>query len=260
MRGFSSFIPFTKMHGCGNDFVVVDCRNVSSSISNFDFPALARSMLDRHLGIGGDQLLLVCDSSLPSTARCTMRIFNTDGREAEMCGNGLRAVALFVSTEVGSSFVVDTLAGPRHVKVEDEGSVSVEMGEPKLFQKDAVPLLGHLWHKVSMGNPHAVTVVADVEKIDLVALGQAVEREWDCNVEIVELKSKSHCVARVWERSVGITMACGSGACAIFAALRSQNLVDDVLRVQFPGGELRISDNITMTGPAVTVFQGQWPV
>lgn len=165
------------MHGCGNDFVVVDCRRLRSVV---DFPNLARQMLERHVGIGGDQLLLVCESQV---ARCRMRIFNTDGREAEMCGNGLRAVGLFVHEEnKPSSFLVDTLAGvrtkspfvcvflkeqqSRHVTVRNDGLVSVQMGFSKL-EASSVLLRGHSWHRVNMGNPHCVAVVDNVDGIVL---------------------------------------------------------------------------------------------
>ncbi len=253
-------MKFVKMHGCGNDFVVVDARERHLAVS---WSELAPKLLARHTGIGGDQLLVVTRSA---SCAAGMRIFNTDGREAEMCGNGIRAVALFLR-DLGREFELETLAGPRRVFLEDvgeSGTVRVAMGRPRMDGCKEVEQ--QKWLLVNMGNPHAVAVIPGApEDFPLEAVGAAVERNLDCNVEVVHLLSRTKCVARVWERSVGLTQACGSGACALFAACRAEGLVDSVLEVYFPGGVLVMSckegdDTVYMTGPAVTVFHGEWPL
>ena len=252
-------MKFAKMHGCGNDFVVVDARERYGAV---EWGKLAPKLLQRHTGIGGDQLLVVTQSAVCAAG---MRIFNTDGSEAEMCGNGIRAVALFLR-ELGCEFELETLAGPRRVFVEDaeRGVVRVAMGRPRLDGLKEVEQ--QRWILVNMGNPHAVAIISGTpEGFPLEAVGAAVERSLSCNVEVVHLLSRVKCVARVWERSVGLTQACGSGACAIFAACRSQGLIDNRLEVFFPGGALLMpsqegDDAVFMTGPAATVFHGEWPM
>jgi diaminopimelate epimerase len=251
---------FVKMHGCGNDFVVIDARERHAGVK---WSELAPKLLDRHLGVGGDQLLVVT----PPSASCAaaMRIVNANGSEAEMCGNGVRAVALFLRG-LGREFEIETLAGPRRVFLEDadKGMVRVAMGRARL--DGSMEMEQQKWTLVNVGNPHAVALIPGIpESFPLEAVGAALERTLNCNVEVVHLLSRVKCVARVWERSVGLTQACGSGACAIFAACRAQGLVDAVLDVYYPGGMLTMTspegdDTIYMTGPAVTVFHGEWPI
>lgn len=252
----STSVSFSKYHGCGNDFVVVDGR-CGGGPSEAEWPDLAQRMLNRHLGIGGDQLLVVQHSSHDATAR--MRIFNADGREAEMCGNGLRAVALFLSRLQGvCELSLETLAGVKRVTVASEDDIRVEMGSARSAVRDAEGLF-----HVNMGNPHVVVFVPDPKCFDLGARGRELEQRFDANVEAVAVTDRSRVVARVWERSVGETQACGSGACAVFAAARSANLCDDTVAVAFPGGTLTIRSGpgggIVMTGPARHVFDGVWP-
>ncbi|MBH5328618.1 diaminopimelate epimerase [Eikenella sp. S3360] len=275
-------IKFTKMHGLGNDFMVVD------GISQRFDPAAApiAAWADRHWGIGFDQLLLVEASPLPE-AEFRYRIFNTDGSEVEQCGNGARCFARFVR-EKGLSrhdhIKVLTAKGLIVLHLTSDGLVTVDMGEPRLAAAEIpfVPAPGEaadaLLHEValgaetarlacvSMGNPHAVLPVADVDKAPVADWGAKLERHPQfperVNVGFMQVLDAHHIRLRVFERSVGETQACGSGSCAaVVAGIRLGLLArDGEVNVSLPGGDLRIewaaNNHVLMTGPAATVFEG----
>ncbi|MFN8534350.1 MAG: diaminopimelate epimerase [Dehalococcoidia bacterium] len=277
---------FAKMHGIGNDFVMVDARNQEA-----DWPALAERMCNRHFGVGGDGLILV----LPSDqADLRMRMFNPDGSESEMCGNGIRCYAKFVLDDgilpAGKDDLsVETGAGVLSLRVQRAGdeveSVTVDMGEPRL-RPEQVPVDASLVTGdrvlnyplevngltipiscVSMGNPHAITFVeGDLRDYPLDRIGPLVEHHpffpRRVNFEIVRVRDRAHLDVRVWERGAGLTLACGTGACATVVAARIHDLVDEEVEVCLPGGPLVIrwdSGPVLMRGPAELVFRGDWP-
>jgi diaminopimelate epimerase len=243
---------FVKMHGLGNDFVVVD-GGVAVS------PALVRSLCDRRFGIGADGLLQV---SFDSTGVC-MGYWNGDGSTAEMCGNGLRCVARrawdlgLVATQ---EFVVATPAGPKRVVVRD-ADVSVDLGPVTIG--DSIDIEGLRYECVDVGNPHAVTQ-ADPDLIDLSVIGSVVEThpqfQHGTNVEFYRWVGPGHLRMRVWERGVGETLACGSGMVAVAAVARRAATEMESITVEVPGGSAVVSfeDGVWLTGPAVTVFEGVW--
>lgn len=282
-------MKFTKMHGIGNDYVYLDCvRNPVPA----DPPALSRAVSDRHFGVGADGLILVCPSA---KADARMRMFNADGSEAEMCGNGLRCVAKFVydhgiarkprlAIETGRG----VLAVDLEVKHDKVSRVRVNMGEPILRSADIPttlagdpPVNAPLTVAgtrlevtcVSMGNPHAVAYVGDdffrTELRDLVAeVGRRVESAAEfprrTNVHFVKVHSPSEVTMRTWERGSGITLACGTGACAVCVAGVLTGHTGQKLLAHLPGGDLELewseADNhVYMTGPATEVFTGDWP-
>ena len=268
---------FTKMHGIGNDFILLD--GFDRGIP--DPEGLAIRLCDRHFGIGADGLILV----LPSNrADARMRIINSDGSEAEMCGNGLRCLGKFLY-ETGlcrkTPMRVQTLAGILTLELGtgDDGAVAqvtVDMGAPEFdparipvaAQSNAVTLevAGHRlrFFCVSMGNPHAVTFDLFPDDATFAALGPALERHpvfpRRCNIEFCRLDGDGAQV-RVWERGDGPTLACGTGACAVLAAGASQGLLPRQARIQLPGGALIVrwddDGHLFMTGPAETVFTGE---
>jgi len=267
-------IEFTKMHGLGNDFVVVDCRE--REIKNPE--KLAIKLCDRHFGIGADGLILVLPSS---KADFRMRIFNPDGSEPEMCGNGIRCFAKFVRDNGFDSnkFEVETLAGIIKPEMVD-GMVRVDMGEPILKPKDVpanfdgemavdkeLDIAGRKLRitAVSMGNPHAVSFVDDLEGFPTAEIGSKVELHptfpRKINVEFVQVLSNDVIKVAVWERGAGITLACGTGACAsLVASVLNKKISARKATVILPGGELYIewadNNHVYMTGPAETVFTG----
>ena len=277
-------MKFTKMHGTGNDFVLLDGR-----LEKQDWNTLAVAMCDRHFGIGGDGILVVQDSK---RADYQMRMFNPDGSESEMCGNGIRCFTkyLFDNSFVsknGDHSRIETLAGIRRVTYtrgkDGIDRVRVGMGEPILRPQDVPvaakgkgPILdhpltvdGHLVKVtcVSMGNPHAVAFLEQpVKEWPLETIGPLVEHDKffprRVNFEIVNVKDRSHVDARVWERGAGLTLACGTGACAVAVAAHLQNLVDDKVDVTLPGGTLQLewdgSGEVWLEGAAETVFEGTW--
>jgi diaminopimelate epimerase len=277
-------VRFTKMHGTGNDFVVLDGRTATS-----DWSKLAVAMNDRHFGVGGDGIIV----ALPSDqADLRMRMFNPDGSEAEMCGNGIRCLAKFAVERSlvpanRDDLTVETLAGTLTCEVRrDQAGVSavrVSMGRPHLDPWEIpvaveqsppvlglpVPLVDRTVNVtcVSMGNPHAVWFTEEsVPEFPLHAVGPLVEHHplfpRRVNFEIVNVVSRGSVRARVWERGAGLTLACGTGACAIAVAARLNGLTGDVTDVELPGGTLRIEwdgkGEVYLTGPAVEVFDGEW--
>ena len=273
---------FTKWQGCGNDFVLVN--GFREQIPD-DLAALSRRICDRHYGIGADGLILV----LPSEqADFRMRIFNADGTEAEMCGNGIRCFAGVVHDEGLSDkeeFTVETGAGilvPRLQLADGKlQGVRVDMGEPTLAG-DRIPVLGfgaaHVVEQpieaggetlsmtcVSMGNPHCVIFVEDAEAVPIEKLGPLLERHEafpkKTNVEFAEITDDSHIRMRVWERGAAVTLACGTGSCATLVAAALTGRTERAAEVQLDGGRLQIEwaedNHVYMTGPAEKVFAGR---
>ncbi len=261
---------FTKMEGLGNDYVYLDCTKTAPA----DLPQLSRQVSDRHFGIGSDGLICIFPSEI---ADFRMAMFNADGSQAEMCGNGIRCVGKFVYDKGltdKTELTIETLAGIKvlslTVKNGQVDMVTVDMGVPQLEEPRAVTYQGQEFHgfPVSVGNPHFVIPTSGVKEFDLSihaplsvpnpAFPQGV------NVEIVEVLAPDHVLMRVWERGSGETLACGTGSCATACACASQGLTGREVTVTLLGGDLHIrwdeADNhIYMTGPARTVFEGEWP-
>jgi len=261
-------IGFTKMHGLGNDFVVLDARE--RPIPEIDAVAAA-AIADRHTGIGCDQLILLEPSA---NADLRMRIFNADGSEVEACGNATRAVGLLH----GQAAQIETLGGILNV-APGAGGIAVELGRPR-FEWDAIPLAYPLdthampvaWEElvepiaVNVGNPHAIFFVPDCDAVDLARLGPAIENDplfpQRVNVNVATVVSRSAVRLRVWERGAGLTRACGTGACATAVGAMRRGLVEREVTVSLPGGDLTIAwrqdGTIVMTGPAAESFRGEF--
>ena len=278
-------LKFTKMHGAGNDFVVIDAIHQTINFS----PAQWQFIADRRFGIGADQMLVVERPSTPDLD-FRYRIYNADGGEVEQCGNGARAFVKFV-TEKGltdkRAIRVQTMAGVIEPMLEADGRITVNMGAPVLTPADvpfdANGLQGKaegsdtLWpldlsaaivwiSVVSMGNPHAVQVVADADSAALGSDGPLIEHHprfpKRVNAGFMQIVDRHHIKLRVFERGAGETLACGTGACAAAVAGIRRGLLDSPVRVTMRGGELSIAWNgqdqpVLMTGPAVTVFEGE---
>ncbi len=279
--GLPARIPFAKMHGLGNDYVYVATFNLDIAAPS----ELAIHISDRHFGVGGDGLVLICRSDV---ADFRMRMFNADGSEAEMCGNAIRCVGKYLfdnrhtdKTELS----IETLAGIRHlVLTVADGvvrTVRVDMGKPRLAPRDIplnadgesfinqpVEVDGKTWlgTAVSVGNPHLVVPVADVMALDLERIGPLFENlplfPKRVNTEFVQVNSADDVCMRVWERGSGETMACGTGACATLVACALNNLTGRRATVRLLGGDLHIEwaedDTIFMTGPATLVATGEY--
>lgn len=260
---------FTKMQGLGNDYVYLDCTKESPE----DLSALAIRISDRHFGVGSDGLICVCPSE---KADFRMRMFNADGSEGEMCGNGIRCVGKFVydkgltdKTEI----TIETLAGIKeiHLTVERERvlSVTVDMGIPEAENARMLEILGRKYEirPVSMGNPHAVTFLEGIDDLKLEEIGPHFENHPSfpnrTNTEFVEVLSPKLLRMRVWERGSGETLACGTGACAVLVAAALAGKSERSATIRLRGGDLQIrwdeaDKHIYMIGPAVTVFEGDW--
>ncbi len=275
-------IEFTKMHGLGNDFVVIDAINQAVELS----PEQVRFIADRHFGVGCDQLLLV-EKPVVEGAEFRYRIFNADGGEVQQCGNGARCFARFVYDRGMTSnkdIPVETAAGMIHLKLEDDANVTVDMGVPS-FEPKSLPFEpvdsgegDAEYHQlmvngekyaigaVSIGNPHAVLLVDSVDDAPVQTLGAAIEGHERfperVNVGFMEVMDRSHIRLRVFERGAGETLACGTGACAAAAIGIHNSLLDNTVQVELKGGCLTIrwagNDNtLLMTGPAQTVYEGK---
>jgi diaminopimelate epimerase len=308
-------LPFAKFHGAGNDFVVVDGRaaggrhHAEPALAT-DWPALARRLCDRHFGVGADGLLVAAPPSGAGAAQ-RMRMFNPDGSEAEMCGNGLRCFVRWLvergEVPPGTTLAVETGAGVLAVEAGLDGRIAAQMGPPMLRPAE-IPLAPRAAEGqpgdgpvlrlplrvpqgefeatcVSMGNPHAVVFVPDVAGIALEAVGPALERHpafpQRTNVEFCQVLSQDRLRVRVWERGAGITLACGTGACATVVAARLRGAVGPRVTVELPGGELEVAwpgapgapgmpaeagrldgrrslPPVVLRGPVVHVFDGAW--
>lgn len=253
-----------KMHGLGNDFVIIDSRGRSAVID----AQLARALGDRNRGVGFDQLAEIRDSE---AADIDLDFWNADGTVAGACGNATRCVAELILTETGKSEVaIRTRRGVLRARRAQNGQVSVNMGIPQLTWRE-VPLardvdLQHLPLPgdpvaVGMGNPHCVFIVEDAEAVDVAVRGAALEHDPlfpnASNVEFAQVRSRNEVRMRVWERGTGITLACGSGACATLVATHLRGLTERAVRIQLDGGWLELDwreDGVWMTGPTAHVF------
>lgn len=269
-------LKFTKMHGLGNDFIVIDAINQSVSLD----PATIRRWADRHFGIGFDQLLVVEKPGESGDFR--YRIFNADGGEVEQCGNGARCFARFVRDHDltrKNTIRVETACGIIMPTVEENGEVSVDMGIPR-FDPARIPFITQeraLTYPlnvndreieisaVSMGNPHAVQIVPDIDLAPVTSEGPAIESHpffpEKVNAGYMQIVDRTHIRLRVFERGTGETLACGTGACAAAVSGISRGLLDSEVQVTMRGGNLRIrwegeDQPVWMTGPAVSVFEG----
>ena len=287
----TAMVRFTKMHGIGNDYIYVN----GSEESVNDPAALARAMADRHMGVGGDGLILILPSQNGVEADLRMRMFNADGTESAMCGNGIRCVCKYahdhglskaqpmrIQTGTGVLTLEYTIGGDGTVD-----QVTVDMGEPILLLAEVPVDRRHLAGGdgpiyrfsvdeqtfeavfVSMGNPHAVIYVDDVEVVDLQRLGPKLETHPAfpnrMNVPFVRVADPNEVFMRTWERGSGTTLACGSGACAVCVAGVITGRTDRRLLAHLPGGDLDIrwderTNHVFMTGPAEEVFTGDWPL
>jgi len=273
-------LSFTKMHGCGNDFVLIDATGELQTWR--PNPEEAAFLLDRHFGIGGDQLLILYPSE---SADARMAIFNPDGAEVEMCGNGIRCCTLYMARHgltKKTDLRIETLAGLVRPVIEDE-CVRVDMGAP-ILDAARIPVQGFtgrvidapppdvdsdfalpLMSCVSMGNPHAVFFVDDVRAVPLEGIGEKVETHSAfprrTNVEFAQVLDRTTVRVRVWERGTGITLACGTGACGTVVAGILTGKLDAAVTVLLDGGELTVewpdhAGHVWMTGPAAEVFGG----
>ena len=272
-------IKFSKMHGLGNDFVVIDGMRQYVEFT----PEIIRALGNRHTGIGFDQLLLV-EPPEAAGADFRYRIFNADGGEVEQCGNGARCFVRFVHDQKltdKTAIVVETKRGIIHPRLEADGLVTVDMGQPR-FAPAEIPFESEtdaaeqslqladgttlIIGAVSMGNPHAVTLVADVDTAPVAEQGPQVESHTRfpqrVNAGFMQVLDRHNIRLRVYERGAGETLACGTGACAAVVSGIRRGLLDSPVRVQTRGGELSIAwggpgQSVVMTGPAVTVFTGE---
>lgn len=256
-------LPFLKVEGLGNDFLLIDLRPADSTIDIAALQARAPALCDRRTGVGADGLLLVLGPQRPDSAG-TMLVINHDGSRPEMCGNGLRCVALHL-TSGPDPLQVDTDAGPRLCHVRPNGEVEVDMGPAEALGDRLVA--GRRFAIFSLGNPHAVAFVGPDEDPEQLArtLGPIVETDPQfparTNVEFARREADGSLTLWVWERGCGITAACGTGACATLAAAVASGIADSDLpvRVQLPGGSLTVRlahGHVHMTGPARIVFRG----
>lgn len=277
-------MKFTKMHGLGNDYVYVDAtkEKIPDNISE-----IAKFISNRHLGIGSDGLILICKSDI---CDFKMKMYNMDGSEAQMCGNGIRCVGKYVYDKGlthKNKITVETLAGDKTLRLNiakgKVNTVEVDMGEP-ILEPNKIPvdiksdehIIKDLLIKaidktftftcVSMGNPHAVTLVNDVEKFNVAKYGSILENDIHfperANIEFIEIIDDRTIKMRVWERGAGETFACGTGACAVAVASIINKLVEREVTVKLLGGDLEIkwnkeNNHVYMTGPATTVFEGE---
>ena len=271
-------IKFSKMHGLGNDFVVLDGIRQSVTLT----PAQFRYLADRHFGVGCDQILLVEKAGSPEVD-FRYRIFNADGGEVEQCGNGARCFVRFVHDQGLTDkreIRVETMSGVISLRLESDGKITVDMGIP-IFEPAKIPFISPTADlvqlltigdedvaitAVSMGNPHAVQVVADVDSAPVAAQGPLIEVHprfpQRVNAGFMQIVGRQSIRLRVFERGTGETLACGTGACAAIVAGMARGLLDSPVRVVMRGGELTIAwggkgSSVLMTGPAVTVFTGE---
>lgn len=279
-------LPFSKYHGLGNDFILVDNRHQSLPLLT---PQQAVSLCDRNFGIGADGVIFALPGELGTDY--TMRIYNSDGSEPEMCGNGIRCLAKYLEyldTQADNppalphSYTISTPAGNIVPTLQSNGQITVDMGEPRLLAEDIPTTLAATNENVinhpltvgdtpysvtciSMGNPHCITFVEDTDAVSLAAIGPLFEKHavfpQQINTEFVQVIRANYLKMRVWERGAGATLACGTGACATLVAAVLQGRCDRKATVELPGGPLQIewstvNNHVYMTGPAVLVFVG----
>lgn len=277
-------IEFTKYHGLGNDFILIDNRQSREPLLTSE---QAVQFCDRHFGIGADGVIFALPAETPG-ADYKMRIFNSDGSEPEMCGNGIRCLARFLADLKAPSnslakYQIETLAGIITPELQPDGQVTVDMGSPRLTAAEipttlvagdlkaidrTLEVAGQTWSVtcVSMGNPHCITFVDDVAKISLETIGPEFEHHpafpQRINTEFIQVVAPDYLKMRVWERGAGITLACGTGACASLVAGVLTGRCDRKATIELPGGPLviewsQLNQKIYMTGPAERVFTGQ---
>ncbi len=272
-------IEFLKMQGLGNDFLVFDAPPAAAEDALN--PDQLRALADRHTGVGFDQALML-EPPRDSNSRVFYRVFNSDGTEVEQCGNGARCIAALMyerSPQLGRELVMGSAGGTVHARVREDGLVSVDMGTPN-FDPRSLPMLAEAEAStyslsvdgaqieigaVSMGNPHAVLRVPDVKAAPVARIGPSIEHHSSfpkrANVGFMQIVGRDHIRLRVFERGVGETLACGTGACAAVAVGRRLGLLDENVRVDLPGGTAMVSwrgegEHAWLTGPATTVFTG----
>jgi diaminopimelate epimerase len=273
-------LRFSKMHGAGNDFVVIDLRDGTPPPD----AALASRMADRHLGVGCDQILTI-EKPRSAGAVASYRIWNSDGSASQQCGNGARCVAAWLVRDGvarGNSFRVDSPLATHEVERLQGDRYSIAMGVPQ-FDPAKIPLAGFAsmqdgyeialdgktigFGAVSMGNPHAVVEVQDIDTAPVATLGPALQSSavfpQSANIGFAQVVARDKLRLRVFERGVGETLACGSGACAAAAVLMRRGKLDRAATVSLPGGDLQISwpddaAEVIMSGPAAFVFEGEW--
>ena len=272
-------IEFLKMQGLGNDFLVFDAPAPVAD-ARFDSDLL-RALADRHTGIGFDQALML-ESPRDAQCRVFYRVFNSDGTEVEQCGNGARCVAALLyarAPQLGRELIMGSLGGHVHARVREDGTVSVDMGIPN-FDPQSLPMravpesptyslevdgIAHEIGAVSIGNPHAVLRVPEAAAAPVARLGPSIEKHANfprrANVGFMQIIDPRHISLRVFERGVGETLACGTGACAAVAVGRRWGLLDEIVQVDLPGGTATVSwaglgQHVWLTGPATTVFTG----
>ncbi len=274
----NELIPFVKMQGTGNDFIIIEREHVK----HVDINSYSRFLNDRHFGIGGDGLIIIDKSN----DLYKMTMINPDGSEA-MCGNGIRCFALYLLKKgfiSGNEFKVDSIAGVKSIKYEDRNGrdyFSVNMGVP-ILERSLIPVAGtgpspvlnlevqadgkdYLATCVSMGNPHTVIFLNSYENIDVHIAGAQIEQNpifpERTNVEFIKVVDRNNVMMRVWERGAGETLACGTGTCAAVVASNLQGYVDDFVKVNVPGGIVEINysgKDVIMTGEAAVVFEGNF--
>lgn len=278
-------MEFIKMHGLGNDFIFLDRLANSGEEEPADYQELAKKLCHRRFGIGGDGLIVILPSKV---ADARMRIFNSDGSEPEMCGNGIRCFARYLYDQGvvrSEAMRVETGAGilrPKLVSVNGQvQGVRVDMGEPVLkaelipVLEEGDPVVGrslevlgetYVYTAVSMGNPHCIIFVEDYASLDFDRLGPAIEKHplfpRKTNVEFIQVNSPGEITMKVWERGAGPTLACGTGACASAVASVLNRKTERQVTVHLPGGDLLVEwgddNHVYMTGPAAYVFKGEW--
>lgn len=276
-------IKFTKMHGLGNDYVYIDCTNRQQITNEAE---MVKLISDRHFGIGSDGMILICRSNI---ADFKMKMFNSDGTEAEMCGNGIRCLGKFVYDKgltKKEKIQVETLAGIKQLKLNIRENkvidVEVDMGEP-ILEANRIPVVEakypvkNLLVKaenrkfyitcVSMGNPHGVIIVKNINNFDVKRYGKILENlrifPQRVNIEFIQIVDRKNIKMRVWERGTGETLACGTGACASVVACNLNNYIDRDAVVELLGGKLNVkwdcnNNHVYMNGPCETVFEGEW--
>lgn len=277
-----SILNFTKMHGCGNDFVVIDATKTPFAPT----PALLHRLTDRRFGVGCDQVLVV-QAATSSEVDFDYRIFNADGSEIGQCGNGSRALAVFIRAQglsAKSVLTVQTRSTRMTLQLQADGQVQVNMGVPRFapetiplnlpaaasYQLDLAGFGGVEFGVVNFGNPHAVLLVDEVDAAPVEALGKALQARSEfpesVNVGFLQIVSSTHARLRVYERGAGETLACGSGACAAFVVAQQKGLLGSAATLELRGGELALrwdgnGHPVWMTGPAEIVYTGkmEWP-